>query len=788
MSNVRFTQIYYSSSNKKYEVKILDTELVASTNYEINFGDANGVVITRNGGTPLKPKRIISTSAKLNLQLLVQNDWDLYDDIKDSYEGRFFMEVNWFHPITGAFTNIFKGVILRDLSSREDAHEPRYSITAVDGLELLKNIDYYGDPVPNLKKRISEHVGRILEALPIAELYDTWQPMYQFAVDLRDENHAAGSIFARDTRVRNYFYEVKDGIKVFEKMYDVLHEFLSMINARIYFCEGVFHIDQLGYKGAGSTVDYEIFARDNTYDSTETSDGEVNFVSTNALSADANPMIKSVAPVQYVQVSQPGDNLQNILYGKEWSKDEASEELTTSITEVNDYDRIFFHFTLYHYMITTRPKLIPGTGAIPVAWIKMTVEIKVDDGVDTHYYKAEYKDVYYDVAHYYNKKVNINAVYSGTVADTIDIIIPISRLPEVTQDDEDPIYLTRVPVYITTDVLEHTGSVSVNITSFNLYTNSDVDTALTLDPIYATPGNSNEIYEWEATEPLFLIGRSLEEASKTSDRVTTLINDNRNNIVIEEEFSMVVLPGSSTYQKIEVWDGTEWVDSTGWKGTGDTTYQRIAVQVIRDIFKQRETPSDLIEISLWNQYDLSWYGYSRKFDYKGSKCIWLDWSHNTQTDTIKGTLWEMINATVADDPTVVITQVPTTIKGLPPGIITNPEPPEADSDGVTNFVDNDNLGDDFYDEGTMSGDNIDLTAYSNFPDTSVYTMKSINHSIKVHIGSTKYHIVDKIKANLSNTECRLEYSTSLIEFNRDLTGRLYTVDARKLYKIEPPTA
>jgi len=570
-------------------------------------------------------------------------------------------------------------------------------------------------------------------------------------------------------------------------MYDVLHEFLSMINARIYFSEGIFHIDQIGWKGANSSVTYEKYQRDKDYDSDGASTGDLIFTDFESLQADANPSISSIAPVQYVEILQKGDNLSNILLGKSWSKDEASSELTTSITELNSYDRIFFTFKWWHYMRTTRDRIMPGTSAIPVAWMSVDITISINDGTDTHYYKGLYRDIYYDRPTASDKTIKINAVYSGTTANHIRLIIPISNLPSDDPNEEDPLYLIKIPVQISTDVLAHTGDVTVNISNFALWQDSAISVPLVLDPQYAVSGETEEIYHWEAVEALFLIGRSLEDASTTNERSTSLVNDSRNNLVITEEFSMGVFPNTTSYQKLEVWDGSEWVDSTGWKGTGDTTYHRIAVQVIRDILKQRTKPSDLIEISLWDSYTLVYNSYSRRFDYKGRKCIWLDWSHNTQTDTITGSLWEMNNATVADAPTPIEVTNPKNIIGLPPGFVPNNDPPVYNLLGEYDSVNN-QLRDDFYDEGTMSGDSIDLTGYNKFPDPSEYTMKSINHSIKVHIGSTKYHIVDKAKTALQNTECRLNFLTKAIEFNRSLSGRLWMVDARNLFVASSPTA
>lgn len=781
---VRFQSYHYSNSGKKYEVKIIDEDLVTSTNYAITFGDNSGIAITRSGGSPLKPERIIGTSVEVVMQLVNSNDEDFYSDLVNSHEGRFFIEVNWFHPITDAFTNIFKGHILADISAIEDKFEPAFSISAVDGLGTLENIDYFGDPVPNLEKTYAEHVGRILNALPINVLYDTFQNLFKIAVDLRDENHAVGAKFADTTRVRNYFYEKKDGVKVFASMHDVLHEFLSMINARIYFSEGIFVIDQLGYRGENEIVTYDYYNADRTYDSSAVSRSEINYVTEPTILSDAHPTITSVVPVKDVTVIQSGEFLANLLNGKTWSYLESSSEITTGITNINGVDRIYFNFELKHYISSDRDIILPETiASLPVAWMSLDVTIKIEGTSTNHYYSGKYTDVFYDNAQY--PIININAVYSPVPA-VVQIRLPISKKKQLS-----PLYnvehlLKYIQVNIMTVPLTETGTVSVNIDNFKLWTDDSFTTELTLSPIYAIPPETNEVPFWDVINPVFAVGTTLKSATTLSNRVTTLLNDERNNIPIEEKFSMGVFPNITTSQKIEVFNGTIWVDSTGWKGTNDTTYQRLAVQVIRDILKLRKLPSDKIEISLWDRA-ASYHSYERLINYKGKKCIWLDWSFTTQDDTIRGTLWELINGTVEDDPTPTTSDVPTSILGLPPGFTTNIPPPFSDENGVTDFVNGDPDQSDYYYEGIMSGDSVTISDYTLFPDNTVYTMASINHSIKVWIGSALYYIVDKLQVNLANTECRLDYATKTIEFKSDISGRLVRIEAIKRYKLIPAT-
>ena len=777
MADVRFKSFFYSQTNDKYEVKILDTELVGSTNYDVNWGDDTGVSIRRKGGTPLKPSRIVGTSAELVLQIINSDDQAFYDELVVSYEGRFFMEVNWFLPTSG-FINIFKGQILPDISAVEDKFQPIFSISAVDGLEDLKNIPYYGDPVPNLQKSIAEHVGRVLNALAINTLYDSFQNFYKFAVDLRDENHAVAAIFARDTRVRNYFYEKKDGIKVFSSMYDVLHEFLSMINARIYFSEGVFIIEQLGYRGEYEILTYDVFNADRTYDSSESSQGEIVYLTEDNLDSDANPTIKSIAPVQDVTIIQAGENLANLLLGKEWDTDESSAEIITSISEINGVDRLFFTFDLYHYIISSRPTTLINTTVRPVGWIQLEITISIDDGVNVYYYGGIWYGIFYNNQQAY--EIPINAADKSTTPSVITIRIPISRLPPANTNIKPD--LDKIPVYISTPSFTNLGDITIDVNLEGVYNNYPCDDPFIINPAYAVSPEVTEVIWWEAVNPVFAIGSSLEEAIVKGDRVTTLLNDIRNNIKITEKFSMGVYPNTSSYQKLEIYDGAAWVDSTGWKNTTDTTYQRLAVQVIRDIFKQRTLPSSKIEISMWDKMTL-YNSYERLINYKGKKCIWLDWDMTTQDNTIRGTLWELINGTVADDPTPTTTDIPTEILGLPPGFTTNTDPPVSDVNGETDYVEGD-FGDFYYYEAVMSGDSQAVSNYDIFPDSDYYTMLSINNSIKINIGSALYHIVDKLQVNLSNYECRLDFATKTVEFKSDQTGRLFRFDASNKYNIK----
>jgi hypothetical protein len=235
-------------------------------------------------------------------------------------------------------------------------------------------------------------------------------------------------------------------------------------------------------------------------------------------------------------------------------------------------------------------------------------------------------------------------------------------------------------------------------------------------------------------------------------------------------------PGENTPKKLKIDYPSPSTDSNGWTSPDiatSTIYQLMALNDIVSI--RRSARKRLHTLCYLNTLNRPLRMMDRMV-YKTDVFIPLTLSVNTGLDTMD-VVWMAIGKDYTSMPTP------------------NEQPPTVRNGLTSNTYNDTNLqtGEDgnynsFYLEGTMSGSTFDLSTYDGFPSTAEFTIESINHSIKVHIGSTLYHIKDDVVGNLNNTECRLNSTTQEIEFNRSLTGRLIRVQVENNYVPVTPVS
>ncbi len=219
-----------------YTVEIYDRDyLLTATTFKC---DSKGFTIRYNGSGSEIYAPINASKFSVNLYIEDASQETYISNIMKSEEGRYFIKV-----LRGS-SMIWGGVVVTDGIKIEDISYPyKVTLTASDGLGLLKDIDYNDDGSGyEGKATIIEHIYNCLEKIGINEFWDTNDTYFQSDVNWFEDNmtYSASAEPLSLTRCRHsIWYEVDEkGYKDYKSCYDVLSQCLQLFGAQIKQSEG----------------------------------------------------------------------------------------------------------------------------------------------------------------------------------------------------------------------------------------------------------------------------------------------------------------------------------------------------------------------------------------------------------------------------------------------------------------------------------------------------------------------------------------------------------------------
>ena len=224
-------------------VLIYDQEYGGSTTFDFELG-ANGFELTWEGDVNDRSVPIIPSRCSIPMMVQNGNDETLIDNLATGYEGRYFVEIYYedpASPVLAAAHLFWRGILLADLTEFEDAYYPQeVQLTAVDDLANLKNVPFKFDPDATGYGKLKGHIANALNKLrPWTITADTHR--YTFADYLRvkyDATNYTSPILNAELNF-NRFKDSESNPPKYTSTYDVLHDILSGMGARIYWHAGV---------------------------------------------------------------------------------------------------------------------------------------------------------------------------------------------------------------------------------------------------------------------------------------------------------------------------------------------------------------------------------------------------------------------------------------------------------------------------------------------------------------------------------------------------------------------
>ncbi len=323
MAAVVLTSEFYDDEGLAWAIYVYDKD--ASGIYTTTFRTAKGSILVTDEGDDNDPfKRIITK--KLSFTMLMNTAeytapqrtaiLDVYNGITTSPEGRYYVLM-----VQGS-TRKFVGKILADVGDLTLNYHRDVTINATDGLIQLKDIDYrpvdYDDRTPESLIPIDSFVEHFTEILKRNDVVDffyndalfapTTVPMFTTSSFWTNPLPTAlghtGDMMKCVAKKNTYFNQQENkAYRVYDKCFDILTDLLTGFNMRMYYSDGCYHIEQLGYQDNLTVVRY---AYDYTGTATTSPGNKVthDITDNDDIYVLADPSLKHVPPLKAVILKQ----------------------------------------------------------------------------------------------------------------------------------------------------------------------------------------------------------------------------------------------------------------------------------------------------------------------------------------------------------------------------------------------------------------------------------------------------------------------------------------------------
>jgi hypothetical protein len=258
MAGVIFKNTSRTVYDNQIVCKIIDDAAGSDTDTDFDIA-MPGWTITQEGDKMNPFHYIYTTHVSCNMVLETEAQYSWFDALKTADEGRYFVQIEVNSGIW------FKGKIIHEDMTLDDAYKPVFSFSAIDGLTDLKGKDYEHyldvtiiDPVLYVYKSI-------FSLLPTYDYLGPGTAM-AFQSDIVPDNIStyAGNLLACQY-VTPYFYKKENNKRVPMTAWETLEEILKRMHCSIKYFLNVYWIT--GLEGIHNTrvEDYHVYDKDCTF-------------------------------------------------------------------------------------------------------------------------------------------------------------------------------------------------------------------------------------------------------------------------------------------------------------------------------------------------------------------------------------------------------------------------------------------------------------------------------------------------------------------------------------------
>lgn len=529
---VRYSQELTNIAGDEYRVDLLDSKFVGTTSEFILVDfetDWKGQQNDRsNFTTGSSCSVIMQSTTSSNLDTLV-------NDILETEEGRFQIAIyKKGGSGAGSYELWWWGLVLNDLSQGADETPTSYTITATDGLGILKGVPYENSGLPFINKTAVDTLMTALQFIPYSSFFDAADIFLHTRVDWFEANMITTSDDPLSlTQIpSSAFYSIdSDGNYTFDSCYEVIETICNLFKARLFFANGVWRFYQIYDLENESTFNQYRYYFDKTQHS-GTQNLQLRQLLTGGFSGGtrlATQTFESFAPLREVKQVFVHDSSDNIIKGVTFNQSTPLTQLTTSaVSSLNDAV-LSFSGSLQTLLQDTTGS--PYTSTVVYVKVRMTLRLS------SSYYLIRTINNQVQNSDYTNLSWSFST--SG----------PPDYIEFITVQNVNQFGGISIPINFTTPALPTSG---------NLFMRIEIE--------YVQDLQQNDISANYATQAIlqspyleYVQGDAENERIyKTLNSTTAFFSD-----VLEfPELKTADRINSTTAHALKVWDGTGWTDST----------------------------------------------------------------------------------------------------------------------------------------------------------------------------------------------------------------------------------
>lgn len=277
----RFYSTLINLRNETYTIEVHDTDFVG-TESTFNPG-ADGFSLSHKGDNNERTGTILATECAVQFRLETADHDTFLTDIIGSKEGRFTLKIT---KGTGTPTLFWVGIIITDIGGYEEAYRPFFTLRAVDGLGLLKDVEYkdganFYTGKETLKQQL---VNALTHLVHVDTHYATSERFLRIAVDWWEEtmtNNSTNDPVALTYVDQAVWFTYKKNVTEARSCREVIANIMRCFGARITMHEGVFWVEQITYRNT-ATIVLRSYDKAGTYLSSN------NFSTQNTINQTAN--------------------------------------------------------------------------------------------------------------------------------------------------------------------------------------------------------------------------------------------------------------------------------------------------------------------------------------------------------------------------------------------------------------------------------------------------------------------------------------------------------------------
>jgi len=501
---------------------------------------------------------IFATVAKIGIEIDGATLESFVTDFVGAPERRFRLEIR-----KGADL-FWVGLVLTDNIQKQDKEWPYiFNITATDGLGILKDIDYNDDGTAySGKERVTEHIINCLNKIGTDDLFST--PLLSTACKWFSADHASTSIdpvhLARFDH-RRFIKIDTNGVKTYTSCYEVLKQCAQAFGARLILTDGTFKLIQVN-EFEGATFDLFNYT---TGKVVTTATGSATYRKTDA----TNITRLDGGNFQYL----PALNKVIVKY-KHFQAQSVIPATGVGFTEVT-YESIDSGGATSRLLLSFQGS-VKASFNTPSDFKPLRLLLKLKVQVGTNYLK---------------RTASINST-TGAYAYTdmtwessesfFEVFTPLLTNNNISQVfAEGPIFTPAIPA---------DGDLILRGRYFSAYTS----TGASISPSTVTESFYNAYVE---VIPLGII------EDRANQFTYTVENDTANNTATKEvNISIGDGPSVNALGALQVYNGSGWVESAGWKVNATDGTIEIGQLLAQELLLTRTDPRQIINASYKGTY------------------------------------------------------------------------------------------------------------------------------------------------------------------------------------------